>query len=163
MVTRHQYHQKSRTVSNREWPENSPTAKTLWTNEIHPHKAFPLVCAADHVQTFMVWSLGPSPLLLVKARKNRQTIALQWPSMSTRVLIRKLNFLCHLLSNSNNAELISKEIFVSLASVDVYSISIMQQCCRLESSLGTSVLARCLNEPSEALIHSNREQIESDQ
>ena len=34
--------------------------------------------------------------------------------------------------------------------MDVYSISIIQQCHRLESFLGTSVLARCLNEPSEA-------------
>ena len=33
----------------------------FWTNEIHPHKVLPLVCAADHAQTFMVWSLGPSP------------------------------------------------------------------------------------------------------
>ena len=31
------------------------------------HKALPLVCAADHALTFVVWSLGPSPLLLVKA------------------------------------------------------------------------------------------------
>ena len=41
----------------------------MWfgTNEIHPHKALPLVYAADIAQTFVVWSLGPSPLLLVKA------------------------------------------------------------------------------------------------
>ena len=85
-------------------------------------------------------------------------LALQWPSMSTRVLICKLNFLRHLLSNSNNGELISKEIFVSLASVDVYGISIIQQCRMLESSLGTSVLTRCLNEPSEAssIVTENR-------
>ena len=39
----------------------------------------------------------------------------------------------------------------------------VQQCRMLESSLGTSVLARCLNEPSEASsIVANREQIESD-
>ena len=85
-------------------------------------------------------------------------LALQWPSMSSRVLICKLNFLRHLLSNSNNGELISKEIFVSLASVDVYGISIIQQCRMLESSLGTSVLTRCLNEPSEvsSIVTENR-------
>ena len=38
-----------------------------WTNKIHPHKALPLVhVRPDPAQTFMVWSLGPSPLLLVK-------------------------------------------------------------------------------------------------
>ena len=77
-------------------------------------------------------------------------LALQWPSMSTRVLIRKLTFLSRLLSNSNEVELISKEIFSSLAAVDVYNVSIIQQCCMLEASLGTSVLERCLNEPCEA-------------
>ena len=79
-------------------------------------------------------------------------LALQWPSMSTRVLIRKLTFLSRLLSNSNDVELISKEIFSSLAAVDVYRVSIIQQCRMLESSLGTSVLVRCLNEPCEASV-----------
>ena len=70
--------------------------------------------------------------------------------MSTRVLVRKLAFLCKLLSDQSDVEVISRDIFSSLASVDVYSISIIQQCRMLESFLGTSVLARCLNEPSEA-------------
>ena len=77
-------------------------------------------------------------------------LALQWPSMSTRVLVRKLAFLCKLLSDQSDVEVISRDIFSSLASVDVYSISIIQQCRMLESFLGTSVLARRLNEPSEA-------------
>ena len=77
-------------------------------------------------------------------------LALQWPSMSTRVLVRKLAFLCKLFSDQSDVEVISRDIFSSLASVDVYSISIIQQCRMLESFLGTSVLARCLNEPSEA-------------
>ena len=34
--------------------------------------------------------------------------------------------------------------------MDVHNISIVQQCRMLESSLGTSVLARCLNDPNEA-------------
>ena len=70
--------------------------------------------------------------------------------MSTRVLVRKLAFLCKLLSDQSDVEVISRDIFSSLASVDVYSISIIQQCRMLESFFGTSVLARCLNEPSEA-------------
>ena len=77
-------------------------------------------------------------------------LALQWPAMSTRVLIRKLKFLSRLTSDSNDVELISKEIFSSLAAVDVYKLSIIQQCRMLESSLGTGVLAMCLNEPGKA-------------
>ena len=83
-------------------------------------------------------------------------LALQRPSMSTRVLIHKLNFLrIYCLTLYNNGELISKEIFVSLASEDTYGISIIQQCRMMESSLGT---ARCLNEPSEAssIVTENR-------
>ena len=77
-------------------------------------------------------------------------LALQWPSMSTCVLLRKLAFLCKLLSDNNDVQVISRDIFSSLTLVDVYNISIIQQCRMLESSLGTSILARCLNEPSEA-------------
>ena len=64
-------------------------------------------------------------------------LALQWPSMSTRVLVRKLAFLCKLLSDQSDVEVISRDIFSSLASVDVYtcSISIIQQCRMLESFL----------------------------
>ena len=77
-------------------------------------------------------------------------LALQWFSMSTRVLIRKLKFLCRLLSDSNDGVLISREIFSSLATINVYGVSIIQQCRMLESSLGTNVLERCLNEPRKA-------------
>ena len=49
------------------WHHEFIKATRLLTNEIYPHKALPLVCAADHSQTFAVWSLGPSPLLLVMA------------------------------------------------------------------------------------------------
>ena len=48
--------------------------------------------------------------------------------MSTRVLLRKLAFLCKLLSDNNDVQVISRDIFSSLASVDVYNISIIQQC-----------------------------------
>ena len=43
-------------------------------------------------------------------------LALQWPSMSTRMLICKLAFLCKLVFDFGNKEKISKEIFSSLAS-----------------------------------------------
>ena len=95
--------------------------------------------------------IGPKILQLPKHFSNTTVrLALLWPFMSTRVLIRKLTFLSRLLSNSNEVELISKEIFSSLAAVDVYSVSIIQQCRMLEASLGTSVLERCLNMSCEA-------------
>ena len=40
-----------------------------------PHKALPLVCAADHAQTFVVWSLGTSPLLQVKVSTSQNQIS----------------------------------------------------------------------------------------
>ena len=52
--------------------------------------------------------------------------------------------------DSNNVELISREIFSSLATINVYGVSIIQQCRMLESLLVTNILAMCLNEPGEA-------------
>ena len=42
-------------------------------------------------------------------------------------------------------------IFNSVAMEDVYNCSIIQQCRMLEAHLGTSVLAMCLNDPSNAV------------
>ena len=39
--------------------------RSVCGSELIRHTALPQVCA-DPAQTFMVWSLGPSPLLLVK-------------------------------------------------------------------------------------------------
>ncbi len=75
-------------------------------------------------------------------------LGLHWPSMSTRILIRKLTFLAKLLTTPNDS--ISKRIFSSLAIVDIYSSSIVQQCRMLESTLGTHILAQCLQHPQEA-------------
>ena len=75
-------------------------------------------------------------------------LGLHWPSMSTRVLIRKLTFLAKLLAMPDDT--ISKRIFTSLAIVDVYNSSIVQQCRMLESDLGTHFLAQCLVHPQEA-------------
>ena len=82
--------------------------------------------------------------------KNVVRIALHWPSMATRILIRKLTFLAKLLSNTK--DIISGRIFTSLAVVDVYNVSIVQQCRMLESELGTHTLASCLENPPEATI-----------
>ena len=75
-------------------------------------------------------------------------IALQWPSMTTRILIRKLTFLAKLLSDTK--DIISGRIFTSLAVVDVYNVSIVQQCRMLESELGTHTLSACLENPPDA-------------
>ena len=68
--------------------------------------------------------------------------------MSTHVLIRKLTFLAKLLTMPDDT--ISKRIFPSLAIVDVYNLSIVQQCRMLESDLGTHFFAQCLVHPQEA-------------
>ena len=65
-------------------------------------------------------------------------IALNWPTISTRILLRKLTFLSRLLTNSDDT--MSSWIFTSLAIVDVYSITIVQQCRLLEAPLGTNII-----------------------
>ena len=62
-------------------------------------------------------------------------IGLHWPTVATRILIRKLTFLSKLLSNCNDT--MSSRIFISLAIDDVYNITIIQQCKMLEASLAT--------------------------
>ena len=82
-------------------------------------------------------------------------IALHWPTVATRTLIRKLNFLSKLLSGSNDT--ISKRVFSSLAVEDVYESSIVQQCRMLESKLDTCVLAKCLSDTD--VVRSSKESI----
>ena len=76
-------------------------------------------------------------------------IGLHWPSVSTRVHIRKLKYLSKLLLSDEDT--ISTRIFNSVAMEDVYNCSIIQQCRMLEAHLGTSFLAMCLNNPSNAV------------
>ena len=95
--------------------------------------------------------IGPRILQLPKHFSGKTVrLALQWPSMSTRVLIHKLKFLSRALSDSNDVKLISREAFSSLATINLYGVSIIQQCRMLESSFCTNVLARCLKKPGEA-------------
>ncbi len=56
------------------------------------------------------------------------------------------------LSGCSIYDIISGRIFTSLAVVDVYNVSIVQQCRMLESELGTHTLASCLENPPEASI-----------
>ena len=76
-------------------------------------------------------------------------IGLHWPSVCTRVLIRKLKYLSKLLSSDQDT--INTRIFNSVAMEDVYNCSIIQRSRMLEAHLGTSVLVMCLNDPSNAV------------
>ena len=75
-------------------------------------------------------------------------ICLCWPSMATRILVRKLGFLAKLLSPQVNS--ISSHIFTSTAITDPLNISIIQQCRFLESITQVDVLQSCLNDPEVA-------------
>ena len=57
----------------------------------YPHKALPLVGAA-HAQIFVVWSLGPSPLLLVTEPKTHKALLINMSAMPCGLT-------CHSLSN----------------------------------------------------------------
>ena len=90
---------------------------------------------------------------------NAIRIGLHWPTVSTRILLRKLSFLAKLLCSINDS--ISTRVFNSLAIDDVYDSSIVQQCRMLESVLGTDVLACCLTNPDFAgdIVKSNKRRI----
>ena len=91
--------------------------------------------------------------------KSAVRIGLHWPSVATRVLIRKLGFLSKLLSGTEDT--ISRRVFTSLAMENVFDISLVQQCQILEANLGTCVLASCLSDPDNArdIVRSNKKHI----
>ena len=86
-------------------------------------------------------------------------LGLQWPSVSTCILIRKLSFLATLLSSTDDK--ISSRIFTSLAIVNVYNIGLVQQCRMLEAEASTNVLAQCLENPTDApaIVKSMKQEI----
>ena len=75
-------------------------------------------------------------------------IGLHWPSIKARILIWKLTFLAKLLEKSDGG--LSGQVFRTLASHDVYEVSLVQQCHSLEQLIGTNYLQLCLRNPSEA-------------
>ena len=91
--------------------------------------------------------------------KSAVRIGLHWPSVATRVLIRKLGFLSKLLSGTMDT--ISRRIFTSLAMENVFETSIVQQCKMLEANLSTCILVKCLSDPQNApgIVRSNRKHI----
>ena len=71
-------------------------------------------------------------------------IALRWPSMRARILNIKLSFLCRLLSPKSDIETLATRTFNTLAGIDIYQLSLVQQCLYLDSTDATSSL---LNSP----------------
>ena len=75
-------------------------------------------------------------------------MGLQWSSVATRILVRKLTFLAKLLANTD--DIISSCIFTSLAIVDVYNVGIVQQGQMLESELNMDIHASYLKNTEDA-------------
>ena len=85
-------------------------------------------------------------------------IELHWPSVKGRVLIRKLTFLAKLLERD---DVFSSRVFRTLASTNVYEISLIQQCHVLEQQIGTGFLQLCLQNPTNAssIVHEAKSEI----
>ena len=81
--------------------------------------------------------------------KNAVRIGLHWPSISTRIFLRKVASLSTLLRK--NKDNLCSRTFVSMAIEDIYNTSIIQQCRMLESQLGTDIVAQCLRDPDNAI------------
>ena len=71
-------------------------------------------------------------------------IGLSLPSVTSRILLLKLSFLCHLLSSEN--ESFATKAFKTIASQDVYDLSLVKQCIFLDSKLKTTCTAQILND-----------------
>ena len=94
--------------------------------------------------------IGRRILQLSKHHSNNVVrIGLHWPSVGTRILLRKLAFLGKLLSSSDDT--MSTRVFTTLAIDNAYdNISVVQQCRMLEVQLGTNVVEQCLQDPDNA-------------
>ena len=84
-------------------------------------------------------------------------IGLHWPSVSIRVLIRKLKYLSKLLSSDK--DILSTRMFNAMQ--DVYNCSIVQQCRMLEAEMHGHKCSLCLNDPVNATqtVLNNKEQL----
>ena len=73
-------------------------------------------------------------------------VLLQWPSVQTRVLMRKLIFLKRVVSGD---EVVSSHVFRTLAAGDVNRIQLVQESRYLEENLATGFTTRILQQASE--------------
>ena len=71
--------------------------------------------------------------------------------MTARIHLIKLCFLCHLLSSEHDT--LASRTFHALASQDIYSLSIVQQCIFLDSKLGTTATASILSYTDHPKVH----------
>jgi hypothetical protein len=100
-----------------------------------------------HILESFQAEIGKHILGITNYHSNNSTlIGLHWPSVNARILIRKLTFLAKLLERDDS---LSSHIFRTLASDDVYEISLIQQCCSLEQKIGTGYLQLCLENPTD--------------
>ena len=101
-----------------------------------------------HILESFQAEIGKRILGISKYHSNIGTrIGLHWPSVKARILCRKLTFLAKLLEED---DCLSSHVFRTLASEDVYEISIVQQCHFLEQHIGTNYLQLCLKDPPNA-------------
>ena len=70
-------------------------------------------------------------------------LALSSPSIKARVLSLKTSFFCWVLSSESDT--IATRTLLTLASQDVYSLEIVQQCIALDSKLETNAISIILN------------------
>ena len=86
-------------------------------------------------------------------------LALSWPSMAARINLLKLRFLCRLLSSEHDT--LASRTFHTLASQDIYSVNVAQQCIFLDSKLGTNATASILSniEDPKALLRKAKQAI----
>ena len=73
-------------------------------------------------------------------------VLLQWPSVKTRVLMRKLIFLKRVVSGD---DVVSSQVFRTLVAGDVNRIQLVQECRYLEENLATSFTSGILQQASE--------------
>ena len=81
------------------------------------------------------------------------------PRLRVHILLRKLALLGKLI-HSDGVKL-SSRVFHTLAAENVYKISLAEQCQFLESELGTTFTAKCLNDPenSSSIVAEAKEEL----
>ena len=86
-------------------------------------------------------------------------LALSWPSMTARIHLLKLDFLCCFLSSEHDT--LASRTFHTLASQDIYSLSVVQQSIFLDSKLGRNATASILSntEDAKALLRKAKQAI----
>ena len=72
-------------------------------------------------------------------------VALLLPSITVMLLLRKLKFLARLMVGQSNT--LNPITFQTLPSIDVYDISLVQQCIMVENQFGTNITLGCLTDP----------------